>query len=95
MSLKNMPHEKLPFRAAYPVYMKEKLIFFHDHHAPWFQRKRFLFHYFSAGQQFRAGKSFADGGLFFTGIIEVKSYPFSKIIDAFPDDQWEVAFRMC
>ena len=31
-------------------------------------------------------KSFADGGLFFTGIIEVKSYPFSKIIDTFPDD---------
>ena len=38
---------------------------------------------------------FADGGLFFTGIIEVKSYPFSKIIDTFPDDQWKVAFRMC
>ena len=35
-----MPHEKLPFRAAYLVYMKEKLIFFHDHYAPWFQRKR-------------------------------------------------------
>ena len=47
---KNMPHEKLPSRAAYFVYVKEKLIFFHDHHAPWFQRKRFLFHYFSAGQ---------------------------------------------
>lgn len=90
-----MPHEKMPFRAAYFVYVKEKLIFFHDHHAPWFQRKRFLFHYFSAGQQFRAGKSFADGGLFFTGIIEVKSYPFSKIIDTFPDDQRKVAFRMC
>lgn len=41
-----MPHEKIPFRAAYFVYVKEKLIFFHDHHAPWFQRKRFLFHYF-------------------------------------------------
>ena len=40
-----MPHEKIPFRAAYFVYVKEKLIFFHDHHAPWF-----LFHYFSAGQ---------------------------------------------
>lgn len=40
MSLKNMPHEKLPFRAAYFVYVKEKLIFFHDYHAPWFQRKR-------------------------------------------------------
>ncbi len=50
MPLKNMPHEKLPFRAAYFVYVKEKLIFFHDHHVPWFQRKRFLFHYFSAGQ---------------------------------------------
>ena len=35
-----MPHEKLPSRAAYFVYVKEKLIFFHDHHAPWFQRKR-------------------------------------------------------
>jgi hypothetical protein len=40
-----MPHEKIPSRAAYFVYVKEKLIFFHDH-----QRKRFLFHYFSAGQ---------------------------------------------
>lgn len=50
MSLKNMPHEKLPFRSAYLVCVKGKLIFFHDHHAPWFQRKRFLFHYFSAGQ---------------------------------------------
>lgn len=47
---KNMPHEKIPSRAAYFVYVKEKLIFFHDHHAPWFQRKRFLIHYFSAGQ---------------------------------------------
>ena len=25
-----MPHEKIPFRAAYFVYVKEKLIFFHE-----------------------------------------------------------------
>ena len=45
-----MPHEKLPFRAAYLVYVKGKLILFHDHDAPSFQRKRLVFHYFSAGQ---------------------------------------------
>lgn len=50
MSLKKYAARKIPFRAAYFVYVKEKLIFFHNHHAPWFQRKRFLFHYFSAGQ---------------------------------------------
>lgn len=45
-------HESLFVKATAPyfVYMQEILIFFHDHHTPWFQRKRFLFHYFSAGQ---------------------------------------------
>ena len=47
----NIPVTKKHFaRIALQRIRSKKLIFFHNHYAPWFKRKGFLFCQFSAGQ---------------------------------------------